>query len=89
MVQGTFLTSLDSIILGASVAEDLDARIGDPMQAKVIDESGNVRTKGFTVVGISKTAGGLGFDTSAIVHIETLRNMNGRDDSERAHSEAL
>jgi lipoprotein-releasing system permease protein len=81
VVQGTFLTSLDSIILGASVAEDLDARIGDPMQAKVIDESGNVRTKGFTVVGISKTAGGLGFDTSAIVHIETLRNMNGRDDS--------
>jgi lipoprotein-releasing system permease protein len=81
VVQGTFLTSRDSIILGDSVAEDLDARIGDPVQVKVIDQSGNVQTKRFTVVGISKTAGGLGFDTSAIVHIETLRDMNGKDDS--------
>ena len=81
VVQGTFLTSRDSIILGDSVAEDLDTRIGDPVQVKVIDQSGNVQTKRFTVVGISKTAGGLGFDTSAIVHIETLRDMNGKDDS--------
>jgi lipoprotein-releasing system permease protein len=81
VMEGTFLTSRDSIILGDSVAEDLDARIGDPMQVKVIDQSGNVQTKRFTVVGISKTAGGLGFDTSAIVHIETLRDMNGKDDS--------
>ncbi len=81
VMEGTFLTSRDSIILGDSVAEDLDARIGDPVQVKVIDQSGNVQTKRFTVVGISKTAGGLGFDTSAIVHIETLRDMNGKDDS--------
>jgi lipoprotein-releasing system permease protein len=81
VVQGTFLTSRDSIILGDSVAEDLDARIGDPVQVKVIDQSGNVQTKRFIVVGISKTAGGLGFDTSAIVHIETLRDMKGKDDS--------
>jgi lipoprotein-releasing system permease protein len=81
VVQGTFLTSRDSIVLGASVADDLGARIGDPVMVKVTDESGNEQTKRFTVVGISKTAGGLGFDTSAIVHIETLRDLNGRDDS--------
>jgi lipoprotein-releasing system permease protein len=81
VVQGAFLTSRDSIVLGASVAEDLGARIGDPVRVKVTDESGNEQTKRFTVVGISKTAGGLGFDTSAIVHIESLRDMNGRDDS--------
>jgi lipoprotein-releasing system permease protein len=81
VVQGTFLTSRDSIVLGASVAEDLEARIGDPVRVKVTDESGNEQTKRFTVVGISETAGGLGFDTSAIVHIEALRDLNGRDDS--------
>lgn len=81
VVQGTFLTSRDSIVLGASVAEDLGARIGDPVRVKVTDESGKEQTKRFTVVGISKTAGGLGFDTSAIVHIKALRDLNGRDDS--------
>jgi lipoprotein-releasing system permease protein len=81
VVQGTFLTSRDSIVLGASVAEDLAARIGDPMHVKVIDKSGTAQTKKVTVVGISKTAGGLGFDTSAIVNIETLRDITGRDES--------
>ncbi len=81
VVQGTFLTSRDSIVLGASVADDLGARIGDPVRVKVTDESGNEQTKMFMVVGISETAGGLGFDTSAIVHIEALRDLNGRDDS--------
>jgi lipoprotein-releasing system permease protein len=33
------------------------------------------------VAGISRTAGGLGFDTSAIVDIETLRDMTDRQDS--------
>ncbi|HKU50085.1 MAG TPA: FtsX-like permease family protein, partial [Nitrososphaera sp.] len=81
IVQGSFLTSRDSIILGSSVAEDLNARIGDPLMLKVTDESGNEQTKRFFVVGISKTAGGLGFDTSAIVDIKALRDMTGSDES--------
>jgi lipoprotein-releasing system permease protein len=80
-VEGTFLVSRHSIILGSSVAEDLDAGIGDPMSLKVTDRSGNDQTERFTVVGISKTAGGLAFDTSVIINIETLRDMTGRDES--------
>lgn len=81
VVQGSFLTTRDSIILGSGVAEDLHATIGDPLKVKVTDKSGNDQTKRFIVVGISKTAGGLGFDTSVIVHIETLRDMIGSDES--------
>jgi lipoprotein-releasing system permease protein len=81
IVEGTFLVSRHSIILGSSVAEDLDAGIGDPMSLKVTDRSGNDQTERFTVVGISKTAGGLAFDTSVIIDIETLRDMTGRDES--------
>jgi lipoprotein-releasing system permease protein len=81
IVEGTFLVSRHSIILGSSVAEDLDAGIGDPMSLKVTDRSGNDQTERFTVVGISKTAGGLAFDTSVIINIETLRDMTGRDES--------
>ena len=81
IVEGTFLVSRHSIILGSSVAEDLDAGIGDPMRLKVTDRSGNDQTERFTVVGISKTAGGLAFDTSVIINIETLRDMTGRDES--------
>jgi lipoprotein-releasing system permease protein len=81
IVEGTFLTSRDSIVLGASVAEDLRAEIGDPVRLKVTDRTGNSQTERFFVVGISKTAGGLGFDTSAILDIETLRDMTGRQES--------
>lgn len=81
IVQGTFLTSRNSVILGASVARDLDARVGDPLSIKVTDRTGVDHTERFFVVGISKTAGGLGFDTSAIVDIEKLRDMTKRDES--------
>jgi lipoprotein-releasing system permease protein len=80
MVQGSFLTSPDSIVLGSIVADDLDANIGDPLKVKLTDKSGNAQVETFFVVGISKTAGGLGFDTSAIIDIETLRDMTGRED---------
>lgn len=79
IVQGSFLTSPNSIILGSSLADDLDANIGDPLKIKLTDKSGNEQVKTFFVVGISKTAGGLGFDTSAIVDIDTLRDMTGRE----------
>jgi lipoprotein-releasing system permease protein len=81
IVEGSFLESRNSIILGASVARDLDARIGDPLSLKVTDRTGIDKVERFYVVGISRTAGGLGFDTSVVVDIETLRDMTGREES--------
>jgi len=79
IVEGTFLTSRDSIVIGSSVAEDLKAGVGDPLRLKLTGRQGEEVLERFTVVGISKTAGGLGFDTSAIMDIEKLREMTGRD----------
>lgn len=76
---GSFVAAKNSIVLGESVARDLQAQIGDPLKLKVTDRRGNDVIRTFYVVGISETAGGLGFDTSAIVHVDTLRDMTGRD----------
>lgn len=76
--QGSFVAAKNSIVLGDSVARDLQAKIGDPLKLKVTSKNGQDVIKAFYVVGISKTAGGLGFDTSAIIHIDTLREMTGR-----------
>lgn len=76
--QGSFVAAKNSIVLGDSVARDLQAKIGDPLKLKVTGKNGQDVVKAFYVVGISKTAGGLGFDTSAIIHIDTLREITGR-----------
>ncbi|NOJ28204.1 MAG: ABC transporter permease [Nitrososphaera sp.] len=76
--QGSFVAAKNSIVLGDSVARDLQAKIGDPLKLKVTGKNGQDVVKAFYVVGISKTAGGLGFDTSAIIHIDILREMTGR-----------
>jgi lipoprotein-releasing system permease protein len=76
--QGSFVAAKNSIVLGDSVARDLQAKIGDPLKLKMTGKNGQDVVKAFYVVGISKTAGGLGFDTSAIIHIDTLREMTGR-----------
>jgi lipoprotein-releasing system permease protein len=78
--EGTFLTSPNSIVIGKNVANDLSARLGDPLDVKVTDTNGNPVVKRFFVVGISSSAGGLGPDSSAIVDIKTLRDMTGRAD---------
>ena len=41
---------------------------------------GDEESKRFVVTGISKTAGGQGFDTSVIIHIDTLRSLLDRPD---------
>ncbi len=76
---GSFIGAKNSIVLGDSVARDLQAQIGDPLRLKVTDRHGNDVIRTFYVIGISKTAGGLGFDTSAIMHLDTLREMTSRD----------
>jgi lipoprotein-releasing system permease protein len=78
VVEGTFITSRDSVVLGKNVASDLSARIGDPLSIKVTDRTGNKVVKRFFVAGISQSSGGLGFDSAAIVDIKTLRDMTGR-----------
>src|ERR1051326_8386157 len=80
IVKGTFITSRDSIVLGKNTASDLSARIGDPLNVKVTDRTGNKAIKRFFVVGISQSAGGLAFDSAALVDIKTLRDMTGRED---------
>lgn len=76
--QGSFITSRDSIVLGKNVANDLSARVGDPLSVKVTDHTGNKVVKKFFVVGISQSAGGLGLDSAAMMDIKTLRDMTGR-----------
>jgi lipoprotein-releasing system permease protein len=78
VVQGIFLNSKDGAVLGASLADDLDATVGDPIAIKVAARDGSEVVKRFKVTGISETPGGLGFDTSVIVDIESLREMTGR-----------
>ena len=78
VVQGMFFGSKDGAILGVNLASDLNATVGDPIAIKVTARDGSEITKRFRVTGISQTSGGLGFDTSVIVDIETLREMTGR-----------
>ena len=82
--EGTFITTRDSIVLGHNVANDLHARIGDPLDVKVTDRTGNKVVKRFFVVGFSQSAGGLGIDSGALVDIKTLRDLTGRQDQSDA-----
>ena len=49
----------------------------------IIDRWGEEQTKRFTVSGIAKSPGGQGFDYSAVMHIDTLRDMTDRVGSNR------
>ncbi|MEO9320205.1 MAG: FtsX-like permease family protein [Nitrososphaera sp.] len=80
VVAGTFLTTRDSIVLGSNAANDLSARLGDPLDVKVTDRTGHDVVKRFSVVGITQSPGGLAFDSAALVDIKTLRDMTDRAD---------
>ena len=61
------------------MSEDLGGvNVGDNIKLIVINQWGVEESKRFIVAGISKTAGGQGFDSSVIVHIDTLRSMLDR-----------
>ncbi len=77
--QGEFVSFRNSIVLGALVARDLgDPQIGDTVKLKFKDRYGNDVLKRFTIVGITQTAGSVGLDNSAIINIDTLREIIGR-----------
>jgi|TARA_B110001454_G_scaffold20152_1_gene18974 lipoprotein-releasing system permease protein len=76
---GQYVYARNSIVVGETVSENLGGvKVGDNIKLIVINQWGVEESKRFIVVGISKTAGGQGFDSSVIVHIDTLRNMLDR-----------
>jgi len=76
---GQYVYARNSIVVGETVAQDLGGvRVGDNLKLIMTDQGGDENSKRFVVTGISKTAGGQGFDTSVIVHIDTLRSLVDR-----------
>ena len=80
-VDGEYISSRNTAVVGSSVARDLGGvTVGDNIKLKVIDRRGEDQTKRFIVTGIASSPGGQGLDTSIIIHIDTLRDMLDRDD---------
>ena len=78
---GQYVYARNSIVIGETVSQDLGGvRVGDNLKLIMINQWGEEESKRFIVTGISKTAGGQGFDTSVIMHIDTLRSMLDRPD---------
>ena len=77
--EGSYVFSRNSIVLGTSVAKDLGgAQVGDSIKVLVVDRWGEDQIRRFTVSGIAESPGGQGFDFTAVVHIDSLRDMMKR-----------
>jgi len=77
--EGSYVFSRNSIVLGSNVAKDLGgAEVGDSVKVLVVDRWGEDQIRRFTVSGIANSPGGQGFDYTAVVHIDTLRDMMNR-----------
>lgn len=76
---GSFVGSTGQIVLGANVASDLKAWIGTEIDLKMITAHGHDAVKRFVVVGISSAPAGIGYDDSAIMTIEDMRDMTERE----------
>lgn len=80
VAEGSYVYARNSIVLGTNVARDLGgAQVGDSLQVGVTDRWGQDQTRRFIVSGIARSPGGQGLDFSAVVHIDTLRDMLGRE----------
>lgn len=78
--EGSYVYARNSIVLGANVARDLgDVRLGDSIRVGVTDRWGQEQVRRFIVSGIASSPGGQGMDFTAIVHIDTLRDMMARE----------
>ena len=76
---GSYVFSRNSIVLGSNVARDLGgAQVGDSVKVLVVDRQGEDQIRRFIVTGIADSPGGSGFDYSAVIHIDTLRDMMNR-----------
>ncbi len=79
VVEGQYVFARNSMVLGAIVARDMGgAQVGDSIEVTVTDRWGQEQTRRFIVTGIARSPGGQGFDYTAIVHIDTLRDMLDR-----------
>ena len=79
VTEGSYVFSRNSIVLGSNVAKDLEgAEVGDSVKVLVVDRWGEDQIRRFRVSGIANSPGGQGFDYTAVVHIDTLRDMMNR-----------
>ena len=79
VTEGNYVFSRNTIVLGSNVARDLGgAQVGDSVKVLVTDRYGQDQIRRFTVSGIANSPGGQGFDYSAVIHIDTLRDMMSR-----------
>ena len=79
ITEGNYVFSRNTIVLGSNVARDLGgAQVGDSVKVLVTDRYGQDQIRRFTVSGIANSPGGQGFDYSAVIHIDTLRDMMSR-----------
>ena len=78
--EGSYVFARNSIVLGSNVARDLGgATVGDSVKVMVTDRWGEEQIRRFVVSGIARSPGGQGFDYTAVVHIDTLREMLARE----------
>ena len=79
VTEGSYVFSRNTIVLGSNVARDLGgAQVGDSAKVLVVDRWGEDQVRRFTVSGIAKSPGGQGFDYTAVIHIDSLRDMMSR-----------
>ena len=79
VTEGNYVFSRNTIVLGSNVARDLGgAQVGDSVKVLVVDRYGQDQIRRFTVSGIANSPGGQGFDYTAVIHIDTLRDMMDR-----------
>ena len=79
ITEGNYVFSRNTIVLGSNVARDLGgAQVGDSVKVLVVDRYGQDEIRRFTVSGIANSPGGQGFDYTAVIHIDTLRDMMNR-----------
>ena len=79
--EGQYVYARNSVVVGQTVSDDLGGvRVGDNIKLLMTNQWGEDTSKRFVVTGISKTAGGQGFDRSVIIHIDTLRSLLDRPD---------
>jgi lipoprotein-releasing system permease protein len=79
IIDGEFIFSRNSIVVGSYVAEDLGGvEVGDTLKITIKNRVDEEQIDYFIVSGISQTPGGNGLDSNLIIHIDTLRELLDR-----------
>ena len=79
IVEGEFIHSRNSIVVGSLVAEDLgEVQVGDTLKLIITNRVDEDISEYFIVSGIAKTPGGNGLDSNIIMPIDTLRDLLDR-----------